>query len=241
MILSRRSERWCLKIFTGCNGGHFRTGYTGDDVCRGKRRKKCRGGLTNPDYEVNQQIFDSSAAGADTATEAVSIYHALKTGQSADNSYIGYEQHGLYNNHALDFHETDVNKQMIPMSQTTIVPNDDMEEEKDSPDDDAGEDTTLPDNGTGEEMMPSDDDAGKEETPPGDGTGEDTTLPDAPVDDPSDSDMSDEEENPSETDQDNTAADDEDESDVQDDPADDTEAPETSIKPEKAVKGDDCG
>lgn len=209
MILSRRSERWCLKIFTGCNGGHFRTGYTGDDVCRGKRRKKCRGGgLTNPDYEVNQQIFESSAAGADTATEAVSIYHALKTGQSADNSYIGYEQHGLYNNHALDFHETDVNKQMIPMSQTTIVPNDDMEEEKDSPDDDAGEDTTLPD---------------------------------APVDDPSDSDMSDEEENPSETDQDNTAADDEDESDVQDDPADDTEAPETSIKPEKAVKGDDCG
>lgn len=220
MILSRRSERWCLKIFTGCNGGHFRTGYTGDDVCRGKRRKKCRGGgLTNPDYEVNQQIFDSSAAGADTATEAVSIYHALKTGQSADNSYIGYEQHGLYNNHALDFHETDVNKQMIPMSQTTIVPNDDMEEEKDSPDDDAG----------------------KEETPPGDGTGEDTTPPDAPVDDPSDSDMSDEEENPSETDQDNTAADDEDESDMQDDPADDTEAPETSIKPEKAVKGDDCG
>ena len=220
MILSRRSERWCLKIFTGCTGGHFRTGSTGDDVCRGKRRKKCRGGgLTNPDYEVNQQIFDSSAAGADTATEAVSIYHALKTGQSADNSYIGYEQHGLYNNHALDFHETDVNKQMIPMSQTTIVPNDDMEEEKDSPDDDAG----------------------KEETPPGDGTGEDTTPPDAPVDDPSDSDMSDEEENPSETDQDNTAADDEDESDMQDDPADDTEAPETSIKPEKAVKGDDCG
>lgn len=170
--------------------------------------KMSGGGLTNPDYEVNQQIFESSAAGADTATEAVSIYHALKTGQSADNSYIGYEQHGLYNNHALDFHETDVNKQMIPMSQTTIVPNDDMEEEKDSPDDDAGEDTTLPD---------------------------------APVDDPSDSDMSDEEENPSETDQDNTAADDEDESDVQDDPADDTEAPETSIKPEKAVKGDDCG